>query len=85
MEKLKYIVALLLVFMAFLCCGCTSKEYAAADRFDTEPLAEAYDTRFAILTDKESGVQYLYMKNGSSAVIQVLVDAEGKPLVEKGE
>ena len=81
MNKLKYIVAALLLAVMLFCCGCTTTEYATADRFDTEMLAKSYGVRLGILTDKETGVQYLYMKNGNSAVIQVLVDAEGKPLV----
>jgi len=36
-----------------------------------------------ILRDKETGVQYLWVKSGYSGGLTVLLDADGKPLVDR--
>ncbi len=38
-----------------------------------------------ILVDRETGVQYLAVAIGQGAGLTVLVDADGKPLLYKGE
>ena len=38
----------------------------------------------AILRDTQSGVQYLFACNSSGGGLTPLLDAEGKPIVEKG-
>ncbi len=40
-------------------------------------------TQTEIWVDKETGVNYLYMQNGYSGGLTVLVDAEGKPVITK--
>ena len=37
-----------------------------------------------IYVDKESGVQYLYIYNGSAGDVEILLDADGKPLLYEG-
>ena len=36
-----------------------------------------------VLMDKETGVQYLWVKSGYSGGLTALLDADGKPLVAK--
>ena len=92
MERLKYIVALVLVFMVSFvggCCGAdaTTAEADEQDRFvfiekvGTLPHGSSGE----IVKDKETGVLYLFFSGYNRAGITVLVDAEGKPLVNKGE
>lgn len=40
-------------------------------------------TSSTVLVDKETGVQYLFVKSGSSAGLTALVDKNGKPLLAK--
>ena len=96
MEKLKYIVAAVLVFMVSFvggCCGADAKtaeadEQGLRDRFvviEEEELGLTDLYANSILKDKETGVLYLLIEGYQRAGITVLVDAEGKPLVDKGE
>ncbi len=39
------------------------------------------DTRTDIFIDKETGINYLLMRNGYSSTITPLLDTEGKPIV----
>lgn len=82
MKKVKYITALLLVASVLLC-GCesaiSSKVYSVEnERFD---FVERVSENTMIVKDKDTDVLYLF----SSAGVCVMVDAEGKPLVDKGE
>lgn len=38
-----------------------------------------------VVKDKETGVQYLWLGNGFAAGTTVLVDQDGKPLIEAGD
>ncbi|GAA0127398.1 hypothetical protein UT300019_33020 [Clostridium sp. CTA-19] len=38
---------------------------------------------YRIIVDKETGVNYLYISNGTSGGLTVLVDSEGKPIITK--
>ena len=38
---------------------------------------------FSIVVDKETGVNYLYITNGYSGGLTVLLDSEGKPIITK--
>lgn len=75
-----------LVFLALSCTGCTSpnegKEvFDRQDRFTFVP-SEPWAS-FIVITDTETGVQYLYVSKGYGGGLTVLVDETGKPLVSK--
>ena len=75
-----------LVFFALSCAGCTSpnegkEAFDRQDRFTVVP-SEAW-ARFIVITDNETGVQYLYVSRGYGGGLTVLVDETGKPLVKK--
>lgn len=36
-----------------------------------------------VIVDKETGVNYLFVKNGYSGGLTPLLDAEGKPIITK--
>lgn len=38
---------------------------------------------YRVIVDKETGVNYLYISNGSSAGLTVLLDSDGKPIITK--
>ncbi|MBU5484342.1 xylan 1,4-beta-xylosidase [Clostridium sp. MSJ-11] len=38
---------------------------------------------YRIIVDKETGVNYLYVSNGTSGGLTVLLDSEGKPIITK--
>lgn len=82
MKKRKYIAALLLV-AAVLLCGCRAVAsqrvaFVENERFD---FIERVSESTMIVKDKDTDVLYLFSATG----VCVMVDAEGKPLVDKGE
>lgn len=38
---------------------------------------------YRVIVDKETGVNYLYVTNGTSGGLTVLLDSEGKPIITK--
>lgn len=38
---------------------------------------------YRVIVDKETGVNYLYVSNGNSGGLTVLLDPEGKPIITK--
>lgn len=38
---------------------------------------------YRVILDKETGVNYLYISNGTSGGLTVLLDSEGKPIITK--
>ncbi|MGX7197018.1 DUF6440 family protein [Enterococcus olivae] len=57
---------------------------AKKSRFDVDPVAMEGSGMTSVITDKETGVQYLlviYPNLGSG--MSVLVDADGQPLLKK--
>lgn len=38
---------------------------------------------YRVIVDTETGVNYLYISNGTSGGLSVLVDSEGKPIITK--
>ena len=91
MKKLKYIVAAVLVFMVSFVGGCVGADAttAEADEQDRFVIVERHLglglNNVMIYKDTETGVLYLVENSGNSSAICVMVDAEGKPLVDKGE
>lgn len=44
---------------------------------------ESFTTDSIVIVDKETGVNYLFVRSGYGAGLCPLIDAEGKPLVTK--
>lgn len=86
-DKMRVAVAavVLFVFLLLGCVGCSyqaGEEYPVMDgRFVFEPSAPVPSLRSVIVTDTETGVQYLYVSNGYGGGLTVLVDETGKPIV----
>lgn len=91
MKKLKYIAALLLMFMVSFVGGCVGADAKTAeadepDRFVViERQCANYGANYDVFVDSKTGVNYLFVKSGYGGGLTVLVDAEGKPLVDRGE
>jgi len=47
---------------------------------ESEGVIESY----RIIVDNETGVNYLYVSNGTSGGLTVLLDSDGKPIITKG-
>ena len=45
----------------------------------TQGMIESY----RVIVDKETGVNYLYVTNGTSGGLTVLLDSNGKPIITK--
>ena len=88
MTKLKYIAAGLLLFMVSFVGGCVGADAktAEADEQNRMSWIESSDD-FEIYRDNRTGVHYLVKSEwhgyGGGTAMCVLVDAEGKPLVDK--
>lgn len=52
-------------------------------RFEVVSIEGKLDS-FRVIRDNETGVLYLSNLNGAGSAITVLVDQEGKPLVDEG-
>ena len=51
-------------------------------RFEIESSEGIMET-YRVIVDKETGVNYLYITNGTSGGLTVLLDSEGKPIITK--
>ncbi|WP_211272277.1 DUF6440 family protein [Enterococcus rivorum] len=52
-------------------------------RFDIESTQLKFGVEVMILTDKVTGVQYLYLRNGTGGGITPLLDSNGQPVIKK--
>ncbi|QAA32284.1 DUF6440 family protein [Clostridium manihotivorum] len=55
------------------------KEDKRFEAISTQGLLQSYN----IIIDRETGVNYLYVSNGTSGGLTVLLDSEGKPIITK--
>ena len=87
----KFLTVILLVVVCcviFSGCGKTKKVAASEvdERFlilnDTNNGMNGYRQ---IIVDRETGVMYLFVGNGSKGGLAVMVDADGNPLIYGGE
>lgn len=83
MNKLKYIVALLLMFMVSFVGGCVGADAKTAEAYEQDimQVINGLGYKHSVYIDSRTGVNYLITHTG----VCVMVDAEGKPLVDKGE
>lgn len=51
-------------------------------RFEVES-SEGMIEKYSVIVDKRTGVNYLYISNGTSGGLTVLLDSEGKPIITK--
>lgn len=94
MERLKYIAVAVLLFIVSFVGGCVGADARTAEadvpaRMSYIEGASANSGWFEIYKDNRTGVHYLLYQGGNGygrgAAMCVLVDAEGKPLVDRGE
>lgn len=53
-------------------------------RFEVVSIQGAIES-YRVIVDRETGVNYLYVSNGTSGGLTVLLDCQGKPIITKGE
>jgi len=51
-------------------------------RFEVES-SEGILESYKVIVDKKTGVNYLYISNGTSGGLTVLLDPEGKPIISE--
>lgn len=78
MKRKTIIAALAAVLACLIAVGCTDSVAAEDGRF----LLKGYGTAH-VITDTHTGVQYMYYYNARGGGITVLVDADGKPLIQE--
>lgn len=78
MKRKTIIAALATVLACLIAVGCTDSVAAEDGRF----LLKRYGTAH-VITDSHTGVQYMYYYNARGGGITVLVDADGKPLIQE--
>lgn len=82
------LVALLLLFtlLVTVCtgCGATEAEAEEPDRFTVENVVDTITVSAYVLTDKETGVQYLYVDGGDGGGLIVLQPAPAEEVLPHG-
>ena len=58
---------------------------AESERFKLIDSYEDFSNKIRVFVDNDTGVQYLMYKNGYGVGVTVMVDGEGKPLMEGGK
>lgn len=46
--------------------------------------SEGFVEYYRVIVDNKTGVNYLYVSNGTSGGLTVLLDSDGKPIITKG-
>lgn len=84
----RYFMIALLSRLILAGCGSAAKTEGAAEPVNASRFlrVESADANWTVYADKETGVMYV-VSNGlyNKGVFNVLVDADGKPLLWKGE
>lgn len=76
---------LLLVLVVCTCTGCADEAAEVeAPRFIVENIDLDFGLAY-IITDTETGVQYLFVKCVNEGGLTVMLDANGDPLIWEGE
>ena len=78
MRRKTIIAALAAALACLIAVGCTESVAEEEGRF----LSDGYGTAH-VITDTHTGVQYMYYYNARGGGITVLVDADGKPLIQE--
>ncbi|WP_207694321.1 DUF6440 family protein [Enterococcus sp. DIV0212c] len=53
------------------------------ERFEVDKKKVGFGSEIFIITDKETGVQYLHFRNAASGGLTPLLDSNGNPVVKK--
>lgn len=90
MKKLRLIFCLLLLSISLAGCGGKNEESTKEINLGDRTFIAIYDEYatyfgdYRILVDKETKVQYLYSNGYHQGGLEVLVDADGKPILYEG-
>lgn len=57
----------------------------AKDRFIIKEKSGVFGTGVTVLVDTQTGVNYLYVQRGYGGGLTPLLDANGKPIITKGD
>lgn len=82
MKKLTVIVIVFLIIFTFTGCNKIVEEKACND---SRWIKICYTDNIGILVDKDTNVCYLYQSVYNGIGITVMLDADGKPVLYKGE
>ena len=86
MERLKYIVAAVLLFMVSFVGGCCGADARTAEAYEKDRFVVVERAReYKIIKDSDTGVLYMQGLGLKMEGLTVMLDADGKPLVDKGE
>lgn len=80
MRRKIIIAALAVVLACLIAVGCTDSVAAEDKRFKIK--GDIF-MNISIITDTITGVQYLYCDHGYNGGLIILVDADGKPLIQE--
>lgn len=79
------LVTIILLTICVVLCSCFDEEYVNKIFGERFGLVEVINEYTIIIYDKETMVEYLYMTNNYRAVLTVLLDENGKPLLYEGK
>lgn len=84
----KIIISLVIIIVIFIV-GILFKDVLILDSFSSgeERMITKYGTSAdcTIFTDSETGVQYLWITGYNKGGLTVMIDRDGKPLIDKGD
>lgn len=83
--KKSTLVAMILVLLLVLLSACSASSTMEKNPFDGRIHRYQVDLWYSVCVDNVTGVCYLQYVTGSGCDITVMVDANGKPLIYKGE
>lgn len=80
----KFMAIALAAALALVLAGCTRGiEHTDERQFEDGRFVSDSNISGYVVTDTETGVQYLYVGRGYGGGMTVLVDADGKPIVKE--
>ena len=85
------VLLVLLPLLVLSLMGCSTTEVGEVEQVSdvrfrvVEADNDAYWTATDIIVDTKTGCQYLWVKESEKAGLELLVDANGEPLIAKGE
>ena len=85
------VLLVLLPLLVLYLTGCSTTEVGEVEQVSdarfmvVEADNDAYWTATDIIVDTKTGCQYLWVKESEKAGLTLLVDANGEPLIAKGE
>lgn len=85
------VLLMLLPLLVLYLTGCSTTEVGEVEQVSdvrfrvVEADNDAYWTATDIIVDTKTGCQYLWVKESEKAGLELLVDANGEPLIAKGE